>query len=258
VKIFRQSLFKVLTSTVQPSTSQIHISLDFESARFQVTERSTVFIFKLVVVAEAGSVCLTFNQITEYKATMTDLSTSSDQLVPEAAIGANSPSEDTSTMESTSTPTVSEASQIEAERLAAWMRDQARIAAFFNEPGLYIGQFWQRYKPIFALIGYAIVALIAINLVLTIVGFIISIPLVGSLLELIGIGYSIWFANRYVLTAEKRQELGQKFEQIKQDIFGSNNNVANVANAADTVQDSVSTVSADAEEISDPMLVNSL
>jgi hypothetical protein len=183
---------------------------------------------------------------------MTDLSTSSDQLTPEAAISANGTSEASSTMESTTPPMMSEASRIEAARLAAWMRDQARIAAFFNEPGLYIGQFWQQYKPIFALVGYALVALIAINLVLTIVGFIISIPLVGSLLELIGIGYSIWFANRYLLTAEKRQELGQKFEQIKQDILGSGND------AVDPVEDSVNIVVADAEEISDPVLVNSL
>jgi hypothetical protein len=132
------------------------------------------------------------------------------------------------------------------------MRDQAKIAAFFNEPGLYIGQFWQQCKPIFALVGYALVALIALNLVITIVSFIISILLVGSLLELIGISYSIWFANRYLLTAEKRQELGQKFEQIKHDIFGSS------GNAADLVEDSVNTVVADAEEIGDPALVNSL
>lgn len=110
---------------------------------------------------------------------------------------------------------------IEARRLAAWERDQAHIADFFNDPSKYIAAFWQEYKPIVYVLGAILAALFALNVVLGIVGFVTGLPLIGGLLELVGIGYSVWFTTHYLLKAETRQELSQKIESLKQDIIGA-------------------------------------
>ena len=151
------------------------------------------------------------------------------------------------------------AAQMEAARLAAWMRDQAKIHAFFNNPGTYIGQYWQQYKPIFALVGYLILGLIALNLVLTIVGFVVNLPLVGSLLELIGIGYSIWFTNRYLLSAEKRQEFTQQVKQLKEEILGDKDETSAIA-AVSSMDAASSTdqVALETDTATESTLVNSL
>lgn len=110
---------------------------------------------------------------------------------------------------------------IEARRLAAWERDRAQIEDFFSHPSKYIGAFWQEYQPIVYVLGTILAALVALKIVLGIVGFVTGLPLIGGLLELVGIGYSIWFINRYLLQAEARQELSQKVEEIKQDVIGA-------------------------------------
>jgi hypothetical protein len=38
---------------------------------------------------------------------------------------------------------------------------------------------------------------------------------------LIGIGYSAWFVNRYLLKASNRQELAQEIQGLKQQVVGS-------------------------------------
>lgn len=110
---------------------------------------------------------------------------------------------------------------IEARRLAAWERDRVQIEDFFNNPGKYISAFWQEYKPIVYVLGAILAALFALNIVLGIVGFVTGLPLIGGLLELVGIGYTVWFVNRYLLKAETRQELSQQVESIKQDVIGA-------------------------------------
>jgi hypothetical protein len=110
---------------------------------------------------------------------------------------------------------------IEARRLAAWERDRVQIEDFFNNPGKYISAFWQEYKPIVYVLGAVLAALFALNIVLGIVGFVTGLPLIGGLLELVGIGYTVWFVNRYLLKAETRQELSQQVESIKQDVIGA-------------------------------------
>jgi hypothetical protein len=112
---------------------------------------------------------------------------------------------------------------IEARRLMAWERDRAQIQDFFGDPMKYVTAFWQEYKPIVYVLGSILAALFALRIVLGIVGFITSLPLIGGLLELVGIGYSIWFTNRYLLKAETRQELFQKVDEIKQDVTGAAN-----------------------------------
>jgi hypothetical protein len=40
------------------------------------------------------------------------------------------------------------------------------------------------------------------------------------LLELVGLGYVIWFSYRYLLTVENRRELSQKLNRLKGRVLG--------------------------------------
>jgi len=115
---------------------------------------------------------------------------------------------------------------IEARRLAAWERDRAQIEDFFNEPMKYISAFWQEYKPIAYVLGTILLTLVTLKVVFGIIGFFMNLPVISGLLELVGIGYTVWFVSRYLMKAETRQELSQKVEEIKQEVIGAAQPVA--------------------------------
>ncbi|CAN6208240.1 unnamed protein product [Urochloa humidicola] len=48
-----------------------------------------------------------------------------------------------------------------------------------------------------------------------------SIPLLPKILEIVGLGYTIWFGTRYLLFKENRDELLVKIEGLKRRIVGS-------------------------------------
>ncbi|KAI3722991.1 hypothetical protein L2E82_34249 [Cichorium intybus] len=72
-----------------------------------------------------------------------------------------------------------------------------------------------------ALLGVGGVA--ALWLTASIVGAIDNIPLFPKLMEVVGLGYTIWFSTRYLLFKKNRDELGSKIEDIKQQVLGSKN-----------------------------------
>jgi uncharacterized membrane protein len=122
----------------------------------------------------------------------------------------------------------------EQNRLA-WERDRTRIKDFLDDPFKYFSAFWQQYKPLIITLVTISLALIAVNFVFSIISFVVSIPLMEPLLELIGIGYTIWFTKRYLLTAESRRELSQEISKIKQGVIGTTEDV--IGTAGDVVGD---------------------
>lgn len=67
-------------------------------------------------------------------------------------------------------------------------------------------------------------ALVALWLLSAIVGSIDSIPVFPKLMEVVGLGYSVWFTTRYLLFKRNREELVSKIEELKREILGSNDN----------------------------------
>ncbi|MCE7766967.1 hypothetical protein GQL56_30545, partial [Pseudomonas putida] len=65
-------------------------------------------------------------------------------------------------------------------------------------------------------------AVTALWLTTAIVGAIDSIPLFPKLLEVVGLGYAVWFSTRYLLFKKNRDELAAKIEELKQEVLGSN------------------------------------
>jgi uncharacterized membrane protein len=121
------------------------------------------------------------------------------------------------------TPTSTEF--IEQQNKLAWERDRARINDFFHDPSKYIRSYWQRYKPLIITGAILVVGFITLDFLFSVLSFITGIPLIGSLLTLIGLGYSIAFAKENLFDADKRQQLFQKIEQSKQSVIGKTEEV---------------------------------
>lgn len=63
-------------------------------------------------------------------------------------------------------------------------------------------------------------SLVTLYVVLSLVDAVDDIPLIGSLLEEIGVGYSIWFTFRYLVLAKTRSELSAQIKMWLQEISG--------------------------------------
>lgn len=124
----------------------------------------------------------------------------------------------------TGDPIVIQNTTVETPPSEDWLKDQARISAFFNDPIGYTSEVLQPYKPILMTVGWVLLAITATWLVLSILGAILtiatSIPVLSPLFELIGVIYTGWFIYRYLLTASQRQELGQKIDTFKGEFLG--------------------------------------
>ncbi|XP_038903367.1 protein CURVATURE THYLAKOID 1D, chloroplastic-like [Benincasa hispida] len=73
----------------------------------------------------------------------------------------------------------------------------------------------------YSLILYGAGAFFGIWLVSAVIGAVDSIPLVPKLLEVVGLGYSVWFTARYLLFKESRDELAAKIDEVKEQVLGS-------------------------------------
>uniref|UniRef100_A0A3N7F4D7 Cyanobacterial aminoacyl-tRNA synthetase CAAD domain-containing protein n=1 Tax=Populus trichocarpa TaxID=3694 RepID=A0A3N7F4D7_POPTR len=73
----------------------------------------------------------------------------------------------------------------------------------------------------FSVLFYASGALVAFWLVVAVVGAIDSIPLFPKLMEVVGLGYTTWFATRYLLFKKNRDELAAEVAEFKQQVLGS-------------------------------------
>ncbi|XP_010681048.2 protein CURVATURE THYLAKOID 1D, chloroplastic [Beta vulgaris subsp. vulgaris] len=63
--------------------------------------------------------------------------------------------------------------------------------------------------------------LVAVWLLSAIIGAIDSIPVFPKLMEVVGLGYTVWFTTRYLLFKKNREEFGSKIDEFKSEIFGS-------------------------------------
>ncbi|KAF5747329.1 hypothetical protein HS088_TW05G00050 [Tripterygium wilfordii] len=64
-------------------------------------------------------------------------------------------------------------------------------------------------------------ALVTLWLASAIVGAIDSIPVFPKLMEVVGLGYTVWFSTRYLIFKKNRDELVAKIEELKQQVLGS-------------------------------------
>ncbi|CAL0311862.1 unnamed protein product [Lupinus luteus] len=64
-------------------------------------------------------------------------------------------------------------------------------------------------------------AVLALWLTSAVIGAIDSTPLFPKVLEVVGLGYTIWFTSRYLIFKKNRDELIAKIEELKEQVLGS-------------------------------------
>lgn len=64
----------------------------------------------------------------------------------------------------------------------------------------------------------ALVLFIALRLTFAVLDVLDDVPLLSPLLQLVGLGYSLWFVNRYLLKAQSRRELLQRIQGVTKDL----------------------------------------
>lgn len=84
-----------------------------------------------------------------------------------------------------------------------------------------LNETFREYKQPMTIIGVALAVIPFVVLTVSLLRVINAIPLFSSTFELIGFGFTSWFVYRYLLFAEKRQELNQEYQNLKQQIIGT-------------------------------------
>ena len=102
-----------------------------------------------------------------------------------------------------------------------WRRVGTQISDFLAELPDYLGNFFNEYKQPIISVGLIFGSIIAVKVVLAVLTALNDIPLLSPTFELVGISYSVWFINRYLLKASSRQELGQELQGLKGQVVGS-------------------------------------
>lgn len=102
-----------------------------------------------------------------------------------------------------------------------WRKVGTQVSSFLAELPDYIGRIFNEYKQPIIVVGLILAAIVTLRVVLAVLDALNGIPLLAPTFELIGIGYSAWFVNRYLLKASKRQELAQEIQGLKQQVIGS-------------------------------------
>ncbi|WP_009631214.1 CAAD domain-containing protein [Synechocystis sp. PCC 7509] len=102
-----------------------------------------------------------------------------------------------------------------------WTEVGSQVSGFLAQLPEIIGNFWESYKQPITSLGLIFAAIITVKVVLAVIDALNDIPLLAPTFELIGIAYSAWFINRYLLQASNRQELAQEIEKLKGKVVGS-------------------------------------
>ena len=104
--------------------------------------------------------------------------------------------------------------------LEKWLRLGYQMTEIIEQIPLYWREFWQAYQRPLTLLAWLIGIWITLTLVISVLDAIHDIPLLPSLLKLVGLGCAIWFVSRYIIAFVSRQELSAKFTQLRNYIWG--------------------------------------
>ena len=95
-----------------------------------------------------------------------------------------------------------------------------KIAHFIESFPGYLSQTFGEYKKPLTSLLVVLLVLVGIAITNGVLSVINSVPLVPSLLEFIGLGYTGWFIWRYLLYAENRQDLSNDYQTLRDRILG--------------------------------------
>ncbi|MCA1992134.1 MAG: CAAD domain-containing protein [Coleofasciculus sp. S288] len=115
---------------------------------------------------------------------------------------------------------VSQKQSTELSTESEWQQFGEKTSAFLNSLPSYVNDFFQKYQQILIIGGLILVVLTSVKVILAVLDAINDIPLLALILELVGLGYTIWFVYRYLLSAATRQELSEEIKALKAQVLG--------------------------------------
>jgi uncharacterized membrane protein len=126
----------------------------------------------------------------------------------------------------TSTVEVVESSDtmLKSKTSDSWQEGQATVSEslrLLQQFTAKIAEFIRDNRSLINAIGLVILAAIALKVLLAVLGTLDEVPLISLSLKSLGLGYAIWFANRYLLRASNREELAQQVRGYKEQFWGS-------------------------------------
>jgi hypothetical protein len=89
-----------------------------------------------------------------------------------------------------------------------------QILSFVVQSFNYLGSFFNTYKQLVIVVVLFLAAFVTLRIVLAAMDALNDIPLLAPTFKLVGIGYSVWFVNRYLLKTSTRQELIQRLQSF--------------------------------------------
>ncbi|NJL81777.1 MAG: hypothetical protein HC890_00075 [Chloroflexaceae bacterium] len=101
-----------------------------------------------------------------------------------------------------------------------WQEYVDRALGYLSDVFDVIGTFAVTYREPLIKLLLVIIAVVSVYITLAVLGAIDNIPLLAPLLELVGLGYSLWFVIRYLLRASSREELSREIEAFKMQVLG--------------------------------------
>lgn len=102
-----------------------------------------------------------------------------------------------------------------------WQRIGTQISEILAHLPDYLGRFFNQYKQSITSVALIVAALVALKVALAVLDILNGIPLLAPTFRLVGIGYLVWFVNRYLIRASKRQEFSQEIQDLKEQVVGS-------------------------------------
>ena len=107
-----------------------------------------------------------------------------------------------------------------SENEEQWQKIGRQISIFLAKIPEYIGSFYQEYKSLIISFALLVITVTALRIFLAVLNAINDIPLVSPFLQLIGLGYTIWFTFRYLLKNSTRQELTAEIRSLNKQTLG--------------------------------------
>ena len=102
----------------------------------------------------------------------------------------------------------------------SWASFKVQASGFYSNVSQSTSAFFRENRQLLNTLGLILLAFLGLRILSAVISAIDSIPLITPLLKLVGLGTVTWFTWRYMLRADNRQELAQKWNRAKADLFG--------------------------------------
>jgi hypothetical protein len=150
------------------------------------------------------------------------MSTESEQETSSPTEVATAPAPTTFAVDTTEAGTLSKLQSPVSD--ADWQQSaQATLNLLFNELPDVVKTFVNEYKQPLTIAGVVLASIPVLALASAILDVINSIPLFAATFELIGFGFTGWFAYQYLLYADRRQDFYKEVGAFKKQILGNKN-----------------------------------